>query len=290
MLFRSQAVGKRVFDLSFYVRFRPQFVQLEEQSIAPDDSQFRPLQYLPPTSQGKQRVAVVIPQLGPGGAESVLLDMVSALDRDRFEILLIATQSKNDLWRERWSDYVTHIYDLAQVIPPDRMVATVYTIVQNWHCDLVIVQNTMYGYAALQHIKRSRPQTKAMDVVHAIDENWDQAALTAEFAPAIDTRVALSFTAQRRLIESGTAAERVKLLHGGIQLDRFSASPVRQDGKQIFYAGRLDAFKRPLLLLDIAERLRTLRGGFDFRFVIAGEGPEPPRILTGIARSEQKAA
>ena len=42
----------------------------------------------------------------------------------------------------------------------------------------------------------------------------------------------------------------------------------------ILFAGRLEAVKRPLLLVEIARHLRQRRGRDDFRFVVAGDGPD----------------
>jgi len=281
----NRATGKTVFNLSFYIQFRPQFVQFQPQSLAPGDEQFEPFRYLPRASGSRSRVAVIVPQLGPGGAESVLLDMVSALSRSRFEILLLATQSRDDRWRERWMRNTDHVYDLAQVVPPDRLVGAVYSMILNWQCDLVVVQNTMYGYAALPQIKRALPGARTMDVIHAIDELWDQVAYTTQVAPSIDMRVALSEAAHSRLIAGGTNAERARLLRSGVNLERFCPAPLRETAvKQILFVGRLDPFKRPLLLVDIAARLRSLRGREDFRFVIAGDGPEMSRFHNAVRR------
>jgi glycosyltransferase involved in cell wall biosynthesis len=275
----NRAAGKPVFDLSFYMQFQPQ-------SLVFGNALFEPLRYLPKPSGGRRRVALILPHLGPGGAESVLLDMVSTLSRSRFEILLLATQSRDDRWRERWSEYVEHIYDLAQVVPPDRMAAAVYSIVLNWKCDLVLAQNSLYAYAALPQITRDLPATKTMDIIHSIDDRWDQVACSAEVAPYIDVRVAMSEAVRRRLLATGMPAERVRLLRSGVDLERFRPAPVHADTaiRQILFAGRLDPVKRPLLLVDIAAELRALRKGADFRFVIAGDGPEMSRFQHAVRR------
>jgi glycosyltransferase involved in cell wall biosynthesis len=273
------SAGKPVFNLSFYMQFQPQ-------SLVLGNALFEPLRYMPKPSDGRSRVALIVPHLGPGGAESVLLDMVSTLSRSRFEILLLATQSRDDRWRERWLQYVEHVYDLAQVVPPDRMAAAVYSIVLNWKCDLVLAQNSLYAYAALPQIKRDLPGTKTMDIIHSIDDRWDQVACSAEVAPCIDMRVAMSEAVRGRLLAAGMPAERVRLLRSGVDLERFCPAPVHADAtiRQILFAGRLDPVKRPLLLVDIAAELRALRKGADFRFVIAGDGPEMSRFRRAVRR------
>ena len=44
--------------------------------------------------------------------------------------------------------------------------------------------------------------------------------------------------------------------------------------KTILFAARLDPIKQPLLVADIAQALSILRPQRDFRFIIAGDGPE----------------
>jgi glycosyltransferase involved in cell wall biosynthesis/GT2 family glycosyltransferase len=275
----NRAADSPIFDLSFYMQFQPQ-------SLVLGNALFEPLRYLPKPSDGRSRVALIVPHLGPGGAESVLLDMVSTLSRGRFEILLLATQSRDDRWRERWAQHADHVYDLAQVVPPDRMAAAVYSIVLNWKCDLVLTQNSLYAYATLPHIKRDLPRTRTIDIIHSIDDRWDQIACSAEVAPSIDLRVAMSEAVRSRLLAAGTPVERVRLLRSGVDLERFCPAPAHADATihEILFAARLDPVKRPLLLVDIAAELRALRKAADFRFVIAGDGPEMPRFLHAVRR------
>jgi glycosyltransferase involved in cell wall biosynthesis len=117
--------------------------------------------------------------------------------------------------------------------------------------------------------------------------------LTATSAAAadLDVRVAVSDAVQKRLLESGAPAERIRVIRGGVDLKRFRPAPTRGTGiPRILFAGRLDAVKRPLLLVDIAEQLlryrkRDLKRDSEFRFVIAGDGPE----LSGLReRAERK--
>jgi glycosyltransferase involved in cell wall biosynthesis len=54
------------------------------------------------------------------------------------------------------------------------------------------------------------------------------------------------------------------------------------------FAGRLNPVKRPLLLVEIAAALRRRRRQADFRFVVAGDGPEAGRLAHRIARRKLK--
>jgi glycosyltransferase involved in cell wall biosynthesis len=276
----NRAAGKPVFDLSFYMQFQPRSLMLGPVLV-------EPLRYCPRPAAGRARAAVIVPHLGMGGAESVLLEMIASLPRDRFEILVLATQSRDDRWRARWAACAEHIYDLAALVPPDRMTGALYSIVMNWKCDLVVVQNSLAGYSAIPQIKRDLPSAAAMDIIHALDEQWDQVACTAGVGPYLDWRVAFSGSVRRRLLAAGTPAGRLRSLRSGVDLERFVPAPAAPGGAlhRILFAGRLDPVKRPILLVEVAARLRALRPEGGFQFVIAGDGPEMPRFRRAVHRA-----
>jgi glycosyltransferase involved in cell wall biosynthesis len=269
----NKTLRRRVFDLSFYLQFQPNSIML-------GDILVEPLAYYPKAAGGRKRIALVTTHLGPGGAESVLYDIASRLDTSRFESLLLATQSRDDRWLGKWRGCVEHVYDLAQVVPPDRMIAALYSMISNWRCDYLLLQNSLYGYAALPHLKKLLPNLRMFDLVHYIDEGWDQIASTVEVASYIDRRVALAESVRDHLLAMGTPESKILLVRNGVDLERFrpSASNAAGSVKQILFAARLDPRKRPLLLADIARELSRLRPQRDFRFVIAGDGPEKERF------------
>jgi len=274
----NAAFGRAVFDLSFYLQFQPNSVLL-------GDAVIEPLRYYPKPARGRKRAALVTPHLGPGGAESVLYDIASGLRSKHFETLLLATQSRDDRWLEKWRTIVEHTYDLAQVAAPERMVAALCSVIANWRCDILIVQNSLYGYAAVQHIRKLLPDIKIVDVIHSVDEAWDQIASTAGVAAEIDHRVAMSEAVRNRLVALGVAEEKIVLVRNGVDLERFQATPPSSHStKNILFAARLDPVKRPLLIADIAKELAKLRPQRDFRFSVAGDGPEKRRFEQRVRR------
>ena len=275
----NRAAGRPLFDLSFYLQFQPNSVLLGNAVV-------RLLEYSPRAAAGRKRVAFLIPHLGPGGAESVLLDIAATLPRSRYELLVIATRSNDSRWLARWRSHAEHVYDLAALLPSGAMAGGICSIVANWKCDAVVTQNSLHGYAALPALKRVAPDVSTMDIIHAVDPEWDQIAATAGVAACLDLRVAVSAAVQDRLLASGAPPGQVKLIRAGIDLDRFR--PASRQGpsamKRILFAGRLDPVKRPLLLADIAVHLSASRKSPDFLFVVAGDGPESKRLRERIRR------
>jgi glycosyltransferase involved in cell wall biosynthesis len=268
----NKAAGRPIFDLSFYLQFQPN-------SILFGNTVIEPLRYYPRPAAGRKRAALVTPHLGAGGAEAVLYDIASILCSKHVETLLFATQSRDDRWLAKWRGPVEHTYDLAKVVPPERMVAALCSVISNWRCDTLLVQNSLYGYAAIPHIKKLLPGIRIIDVIHSVDETWDQVASTAEVASQIDLRVAMSQSVRTRLFALGTPEEKILLVRNGVDLERFRPAPLNTSStSNILFAGRLDPVKRPLLIADIAHELAKLRPQRDFRFVIAGDGPEKARF------------
>src|SRR5258708_238164 len=111
----NRATGRPIFDLSFYLQFKPQ-------SVFTDAALIPPLRYMPRPPE-RRRIALITPHLGPGGAENVLLEVAGAIDRQRCEVSLIATQSQDSRWRGRWEQITDHVYDLAALVSPDRLVS-----------------------------------------------------------------------------------------------------------------------------------------------------------------------
>jgi glycosyltransferase involved in cell wall biosynthesis len=269
------------FDLSFYLKFRPNSLVIENRVLVP-------LRYsVPPSSSGRQRVALFTPHLGLGGAETVLLHIAGALDRDRFEIALIATQSHDGRWTEKWKQVVDHVYDLAAVVTPEKMIAGIYSLVTNWKFDAMLVQNSLAAYSAISHIRRDCPSIRVIDLHHATDSTWDILRVTAPVAGQIDLRVAISEAGLRQLHAAGTPVE-ARLIRNGIDLQHFRAAPIRQDQnpKTVLFAGRLAAVKRPTLLVDIAREWIRLGADYKLRIVVAGDGPESGRLFESVRRAK----
>jgi glycosyltransferase involved in cell wall biosynthesis len=264
----ERAAGRPLFDLSFYLQFQPNSLFIENALIPR-------LDYFPNPPDGRSRIALITPHLGLGGAEAVLLEIASGLSRERFEVLLLATQSGDNAWLEKWRGAVDHVYDIAALVPPERVCAAVFTIISNWKCETILLQNSLAGYAALPHIKRECPEAKVIDLSHSLDDRWDRISAVAEVETHIDVRIAACEEVSRRLLETGTPPEKIRLIRSGVDLHHFSAQPVRWTPKllRILFAGRLDAVKRPSLLVKMAAHLAALRRR-DFQFVVAGDGPE----------------
>ena len=273
----NRLAGHTLFDLSFYLKFRPR-------SLMVSNTLIEPLRYMPKLGATRRRVALVTRHLGPGGAERVLLEIAGSLDRSRYEILLVATHSGDARWLAQWQERADHIYDLAPLVSPDRLAGAVYSIATNWQVDFLLVQNALEAYGAIPQLKDDSPGTKVMDLIHAVDEEWDVISATTAIAGHIDTRVVISEAARERLRRHGAKDESIRLIRHGIDLQHFLPAPPRTGPGRILFAARLDPVKRPLLVADTAVALLKRRGQPDFQFIVAGDGPEEQLLRRRLRR------
>lgn len=275
----NHAAGRPVFDLAFYLKFQPR-------SVLSSHALVEPLRYMPPPA-ARRRIALITPHLGPGGAESVLFEAARALDRAQCETFLIATQSHDAQWRPRWEQAVDHVYDLAALVKPGRMVAALYSMAINWEFQMIAIQNSLAGYSAIPHIRQGLPGVWIADLIHAVDGRWDVVSATGAVEGQIDVHVVISEAARQRLLRAGVPESKVRLIRNGIDLQRFEPVPEPPGSarKTILFAGRLDPVKRPLLLVDIAAELARLRPQRDFQFLVAGDGPESASLRDRVKRS-----
>jgi glycosyltransferase involved in cell wall biosynthesis/GT2 family glycosyltransferase len=282
----NQAAGRPVFDLSFYLKFQPRSVLLSGALI-------ERLDYIPPLRQGRKRIGLFTPHLGVGGAESVLLEFASQIDRSQYEILLIGTQSNDSRLLPQWRELVDWVYDLAQLVPGEKAPRFLYSLAVNWELDLLLVQNSAATYSILPALKEKRPAAQVVDILHAVDEDWDFFSATLEVAEHLDRRVVISEAGRKRLEDMNTPAEKIRLIRNGVDLDyfdrtRFERGPLRRQlGLKpttaiILFAGRLDPVKRPLLLPQVARELRRVAGKGAAHFVVAGDGPDAARLRSTV--------
>lgn len=284
--------ARPVFDLSFYLRFKPQ-------SVLIDGSLVEHVRYRTRERSGsRRRIALCTPHLGIGGAETVLLEFARQINRDHNEVFLLATHSGDTRLLERWRTAADHIYDLGQLLPTEKTVSAIYSMAINWGWDDLVIQNTLPAYSCLPALKQDRPNLRVIDILHNIDEEWDFFSATLNVADSIDRRVVIGEAGRRWLIDMDISEDKIRLIRNGVDLDRWNRGrPGKRDlrkrlgvsppqTKLILFAGRLIPRKRPLLLLDIDRRLQEAGTATPYHFVLAGDGPDE-RALRAKIRTER---
>ena len=86
------------------------------------------------------------------------------------------------------------------------------------------------------------PDIKIVDVIHSVDEAWDQIASTAEVASRDrPSRGHVAGSVRDRLLALGYAESKILLVRNGVDLERFQPTPAHtpDSAKNILFAARL---------------------------------------------------
>lgn len=264
----NRRAGRPLFDLTYYLQFQPSSAVVDGQIL-------RRREYGTPAAQaGKRRIAVVIPTFESGGAEAVLLEILSQIDRAQWEVLVFVTQSKSNRWRARWVSLADQWFDLSALMPFERVPEALYSMALNWGVEVWFVQNALAGYTVLPALKQQRSSLVAADLNHNVDSNWDFFAATLDVAEHIDLRGVISEQGRRRLYDLGTPAEDIRVLPNGVDVGRFRPRTKREERvPTIAFVGALVERKQPLLLAPIVNQVREQPGLEKVRCLVAGDGP-----------------
>ena len=290
----NRLAGRAVFDLSFYLRFQPSSALVAGGIV-------ERLDYMPPPADpARRRLALITPHLGVGGAENVLLELARQIDSSRWEVVLLATQSRDRRMLPDWLEIVDYAFDLAKLMPGERVPGALYSMALNWGFEAILLQNSLAAYSVLPAIKLKAPEVRMVDVLHAVDDNWDFFSATLDVAEAIDLRVAISEAGRERLIEMETPADAIRMIPNGVDLARFDPAPFDREAVRrqwrvpkkasiVAFVGRLERVKRPLLLADVARELERMEAP-PVVFVVAGDGPEHEPLVSRISAIGVEAA
>lgn len=131
---------------------------------------------------------------------------------------------------------------------------------------LVVLVNHLFGRTAF----REAPWPVAATV-------WS----AERFLPAVYRRIpfhAVSWSTRADLVRRGLPAERIEVVHGGIDHDRYRPDPdfERATVPTFCYVGRLKRYKGLDVLVLAMERLRER--GMEARLVVAGTGDDRERL------------
>jgi glycosyltransferase involved in cell wall biosynthesis len=259
----------------------------------------------PRTKGDHTRVLVIHPYLIRGGAEMVVLNLLTHIDRDRFETDLVTTEAAPAEWRwmdnpwaARFAAQTDRLYHLPAFLEPEYHLCFVLDLIGSRDIDVLLISLSIFGYHALPAIRGAYPDLAVVDVVHAEAPYvpMDHITLASRYRDLLDRRVVTTESVRALQIEKyGETPERVVVIPNGIDTAgdydpaRYAGGEFRRrlgiaDGVSIvLFFGRIAMEKQPMHIIEVAERMR---GRDDVAFVLIGDGAEKPAVEAEVARRD----
>jgi glycosyltransferase involved in cell wall biosynthesis len=235
---------------------------------------------------GKINILMVIPWMTMGGADKFNLDLVTGIDKNKFNIILVCTVPNDNVWRQKFEKEVDCIYDLTTFLDQKYWLCFIDYLIYTKNISLVFNTNSVYGYAALPYIKARYPQVPIIDYIHMeewYNRNGGYSRDSSGVASVIDHTYVCNQNSERILVEHFERnPEEVSTVYIGVDEKKFDPETchrtkllekfeIPQGKKVISFIARIDLQKRPHLLMKVIKELNARRN--DFMFVIAGDGP-----------------
>jgi sugar transferase (PEP-CTERM/EpsH1 system associated) len=238
------------------------------------------------------RILHVVDSLGRGGLENGLVNLIRGLDPGRFEHVVCAVKQLGDNAERLPADRV-QIICLGQTQSGSRLTRLISTIAK-YQPDIVHSRN----WPAIEGVLAGRWR-RVRGVIHSEHGLDDQSSVGEPWRRLCFRRVAYQLAhrvvsvssqlAQLHARRTGFPAQRISVIHNGVNGVGFRPDPAIREAtrRELGFAegelcigcvGNLLPVKDHLTVLRAFGEIAGRTEGRKWRLVIAGEGPERPRL------------
>ncbi|MBM7853711.1 glycosyltransferase involved in cell wall biosynthesis [Desulfohalotomaculum tongense] len=247
------------------------------------------------SKKNKVPVLILLPWLEVGGVEQVFYNLLSCLDRSRFNVYIITTLHGTNLWKDKFLNKADGVFHLPYFIDNYKKAEEfILDFIAYKSIRIVHISNSKLGYYMAPLIKKYYPEVKIIDTLHMDEPNqpWDYFRVSDLVKEYLDVRVVLTNYFKDLLINKfNEEAQRIVVIPNGINMKPFPRELKKHkvnrilDGKINFgFIGRLHRQKQPIKFLQIAHRLINLKE--DLRFLIIGDGEMRTEVQNYINRNK----
>lgn len=233
----------------------------------------------------KINILMILPWMITGGADRFVLDLVSNLDKNKFEITILTTEPNKNILRQQFEENAT-VYDLTSFLSQKYWLSFINYIIEKNNINLIFNTNSKFGYSILPYLKSKNPNIPIIDYIHMeewYNRNGGYSRYSTMMKSVIDKTLTCNENSKRILKEHfGRNSEEIETVYIGVDEEKFNPSKFNKNellekyGLQnekryiLSYICRISEQKRPILLLEIVKKLKEKRN--DFLVLVVGNG------------------
>lgn len=233
---------------------------------------------------GKTNILLIIPWMVMGGADKFNFDLISKLDKTKYDVTVISTEPAINTYRQDFEEYST-VYDLTTFLEQKYWISFINYIIKKNNINLILNTNSEIGYGMLPYLKAKYKQIPIIDYVHMeewYNRNGGYSRDSSGVSSVIDKTLVCNENSKKILINHFKRNEdEVETVYIGVDEkqfnpDKYNKKELREkynlpkDKYIISYICRISEQKRPFLLLQVIKRMLAERT--DFLFLIVGDG------------------
>ena len=239
-----------------------------------------------PYKKKKTNILFLFPHMECGGADKFNVDIITNLDKDKYEIGVVTTVGDENEWEDKFAKEIEDVFELPRFLHKKDWIPFIYYYIQSRQVDIVFNISSYWGYYILPLLKIDFPHVAIIDCVHAEGNYWRNGGyprVSGKFSNIIEkTFVSNDFTRNILVKKYGAVYEKTKLIYTGVDEEEFCEEAIdcRKERKEynissdrptVLYLCRMCPEKRPFMMLEIAEQVVQKRSDIQFLAVGGGE-------------------
>lgn len=237
----------------------------------------------------KIRLLFIFPWFKVGGADKFNLDLISRLDKNKFDITIVTTESSDYIWRQKFEKYA-EVFDLTSFLNRQDWPAFIHYLIKSRNIDIVMQSNSYFGFYAIPWLKSEFPEVVFTDYLHSENKSWRNGEYPRD-STAIDGFLDRTYTCTKVLKESmktnmGRSIDNVKTVYIGVDEEEFDREKIEikdnedlekqmdklKGKKTILFLCRISEEKRPIFMIKVFKKL--LESDKSLELLVVGDGPQ----------------
>ena len=235
----------------------------------------------------KIHLTIMAPWLEMGGADKFNLDLITGLDKNKYEISILTTVPSSEPWCQSFRDQIPDVFNLPNFVEYRDFAEFVSYFLISRETDILMVTNSYHGYYMLPWIRQHFPKILIIDYVHMEEWYWRNGGYS-RCTGAMDEIIEKTFVCNNatcRVMQEKFAIgeKKIDTIHIGVDTELFDEKRVRagitykrldieENRPIVLFICRLHPQKRPYLMLEIAKRVRKEIP--NVAFVVVGDGQQ----------------
>jgi GT2 family glycosyltransferase/glycosyltransferase involved in cell wall biosynthesis len=256
----------------------------------------------PRPDDGRTTVWFAVHWLELGGAEKFAIDLIRALPKDRYRVVVTTDVPSANPWTRQVAEHAEEILHLPEFLPETQYGAFAAHFVASRNVRLIHIHHSPRIYAALSQVRRSFPHIKVLHTLHILElpphpGGYPEHVLQ-HYGAFIDHHHVISRHLRQFLRQRWRVAEeRIDVVYLNVDADHFDPARVPRgtvrathgipaDAVVVGFVGRFNRQKQPrefvAMAADLRERWRGAGRPEALRFLMAGGGELRPEVEAAI--------
>lgn len=241
----------------------------------------------------KIRLLFILPWFKVGGADKFNYDLISKLDKNKFDITIITTETSDYIWRQRFEKHA-EVFDVTSFLNRQDWPGFIHYIIKSRNIDLVMQSNSYFGFYVIPWLKSEFPDVIFTDYLHSENWHWRNGEYPRD-SIAIDGFLDKTYTCTKKLKQSmkenmGRTVDNVETVYIGVDENEFDETKIdifdnkeikkykdKYEGKKcILFLCRISEEKRPIFMLKVFKKL--LEKDPNLLLLVVGDGDVLPEM------------